>query len=137
MTNDESQSTAFAAHVLAEVGAGRLPLLATNDVGERCVVTALDDEPMSALFERVDRAGGYATAFLKLPTGVMVVPFRKSDGALGPRPAEGLDMAVDAESTVGMFAEFLTRHPEGVSLHVSGPHRLPAVARPGMIDAGL
>lgn len=131
MTNDLSKRRRrFAAHILARVGAGQLPLRATNDRGERFVVTALGEEPASSLFKRIRAAGGYANVYALVDGRVWGFGFVQEACALGDSPAEGLDMSFDAESTVSMLVEHLRLHPEGVRLSVSGPHRAPAVAEP-------
>lgn len=129
MSTFEERSDQFAAYVMARVVTGAFPLLATNDVGERFAVTALGYEPVRDLFARVRDAGGYATTFLLVDGEVTVVPFLRAEGAILPVPGEEIEMPFDSQSTVAMFVEYVKKHPEGVSLSVSGRHRLPALAK--------
>lgn len=114
-----SDLDAFRRAVLKKVGAGGLELPVVNDVGERHVVVAMRDEPMPTLLRRIRLAGGYANVFVKRPEGgLYAVSVLRPEGALvesGPTP---VSMPSDAETSVGMFVDYLLKQRAGVHLAV-------------------
>lgn len=129
MTTQEDRARRFTAHMAAMVGTGRAPLLTVNDVGERFFVTALGEEPASALFTRVSRSGGYATAYILMEDSVATVAFDREPADAHHAPLHLSELPPHTTDSAAEFVNFLEQHPEGVSANISGPHRLPAIAR--------
>lgn len=108
------------------LGDFRLPV--TGDDGSAPIVVAFADEPVSALTERIQAAGGYANVFVKDERAVRFVSVIEEACAI----AEPDDRMVGAEapgatSTIGMLLAYVERHPNGVTISAALGH--PACAR--------
>lgn len=114
--------------IMHEFGRNPKALPAVNDLGRQFIVTALGEEPVSALFARVRAAGGYANVFISTRGSVVLLPFIRKEGAFETGEEADLSMPVNADSTVDMFLDYCEVHPEGIVLKLAGPQHLPAVA---------
>lgn len=108
----------FTRAILKHVGQNPADLPVVNDRGEQHVVTAMDDEPMSALIRRVKLAGGYANVFVHRPDRIYSISVLHPDGALSAEIGTLLQMPSKAVTSVGMFVDYLLVNPERVSLAV-------------------
>ncbi|QPK81230.1 hypothetical protein G7Y41_09405 [Schaalia sp. ZJ405] len=100
-----------------------------NDLGRQFVVTALGEEPMKVLFDRVKAAGGYANVFVLTRGKTVLLPFTRQEGAFSRGGETELSMPYDADSTVDMFLDYLDQHPEGTLLMLAGPQHRPTIAK--------
>lgn len=96
--------------------------------GRSPVVVALEHERLPVLLRRIEAVGGYANVFVKTGSGVRRVSVMDVDGALDVREADDMrasDEQPSADSSVGVFVDYLLARPNGVVL----PARLASAAR--------
>lgn len=114
---EPNELDAFRRAILKKVGAGELQAPVVNDLGERHVVVAMPDEPIPSLLRRVRLAGGYANVFVKRPEGGLYsVSVLKPEGTLVENVATPVSIPSDAETSVGMFIDYLLKRRSGIKL---------------------
>ncbi|QPK80830.1 hypothetical protein G7Y41_07150 [Schaalia sp. ZJ405] len=127
MTVDD-QRKEFTKTILKSLASHPENLPVVNDIGRQFVVTALGDEPMKDLFDRVKVAGGYANVFILTHGKAVLLPFARQEGTFACGSETELSMPCDADSTVDMFLDYLRQHPEGTLLRLAGPQHRPTIA---------
>lgn len=124
MTLDDRRKE-FTKSILKSLASHPENLPVVNDIGRQFIVTAIGEEPMRVLFDRVKAAGGYANVFISTHGRAVLLPFARQEGTFARGGETELSMPCDADSTVDMFLDYLRRHPEGTLLRLAGPqHRL-------------
>jgi hypothetical protein len=121
----------FRHEVNVNVAFGEVELPVVSVDGTHPVIVALEEEPLFALLGRLRAIGGFANLFVRGPGRVWQASVVDAASAI-PEPDEHVngDERPRATATVGMFIEYLQRHPNGVvlSLVTADPSR-PALAR--------
>lgn len=103
---------------LACGGLADYDLPVTADDGGSPVVVAFDSERLAVLLGRVRAVGGYANVFVSDNVGGVRMASVVNDVCAIPVPGDQLigDDAPGANATVGMFLDYVSRHPNGVAV---------------------
>jgi hypothetical protein len=88
----------------------------TGDDGGCPVVVATEDERLSIVLGRLRAVGGFANLFVQGPHGRVRIASVIGESCAIPTPDDKLtgDDSPGADATVGMFLDYVERHPHGV-----------------------
>lgn len=113
---------------LAYGALAELELPVTGDDGGCPVVVAMENERLSTLLGRIRAVGGFANLFVRGPQQVrMVSVIDDSCAILDPDDVLTGEDAPGPTATVGIFIDYIERHPNGVAISAAVGH--PACAR--------
>ncbi|WP_156148953.1 hypothetical protein [Rhodococcus sp. MEB064] len=103
---------------LAQGALADVDLPVTSDDGGHPVVAALEDELLSTVLGRVRGVGGFANLFVHDGAGVRMVSVINDACAIAQPGADmsGPEERPGPDATVGMFLDYVARHPNGVSV---------------------
>lgn len=111
----------FRSRVSRGIAHGRIALPVVDTDGSRPVVFALENEPLVTLVDRLRAIGGYANVFVSCDSGIRQLAVVDSRSAI-PIPSDDLTSEQPGPLTsVGMFLDSLTLHPNGVVLLAVNP----------------
>ncbi|MBM7825200.1 hypothetical protein JOD55_001027 [Arcanobacterium pluranimalium] len=103
---------------------GKISPKVTDDNGDSPVVVCLDSEPLTALFEKVERCGGYATIFSLADSGeVRILSVLPRHSSLTENPTSLAHDSISGDASIGIFIDYVVSQGEN---GVETPSYLPA-----------
>lgn len=138
--SDRERRDRLASFVYSKLGdaAFRQHLSVLAEGGSRPIVTALDEELLSEVMQRVIRSGGAANTFVAMNSGL--VELVMIENAAVPTGQTGvIDLGPDPiheDITIGMLVDVARNFPKGVSAPVRLPHHRGRISSdPGFVLA--